>query len=223
MLLNELHRSIPFSKDDLNQIDHYNKLIDNHENDTMEKLHNYLSSNGYKFINAGSSTSAYSTPNGKFILKINNDIDRPFAWFALLTHQFPNKHFPIIGDAKFIHTNSGQKLYIYKVERLQELPSQISTKVSAAIEYILEYDLFSLYGYDLNRNQMEEKLSLDLPSKPREKLHSIFDRLGDEEMFDALKIIYKYKKEYEFDLGKYNPGNLMQNTGTIIINDPYTY
>jgi len=197
MKLNELTRYYEFepdiltvAKDEVGQ-SQYN-LIDKLENLGWNKVGN-RSSYSDVFVNA-------SKP---YILKINKEPDRAFAWFAFLTRRFPNIHFPRIGNMKVYKTSpkSTKKYYIYLIEKLEE----ISNSYTYASNWRNDVRLFSSYVW--GRCDIEE-------------LKNTEGDLGREKLFiDALTILKENKNEFRVDL---HNENLMQRTdGTIVIIDPY--
>ena len=159
-----------------------------------------LNNIGWKKLDNGLYSTVYANPNKPYILKVNNRPDRAFAWFALLTHKFPNIHFPKIGNAKF--TKIGNfNYYIYLIEKLKLiLPDQTAVTISdfcnaaASQWYSPIQDVIAQFSFE------------EFPV--------------DKELAAALRILGKYKKKCRLDI---HENNVMQRAdGTLVIIDPYT-
>ena len=168
---------------------------------------------GWNLINYGSFSHVFGNPSEPYILKVNYKPDRAFAWFAFLTHKFPNKHFPKISAMKAISLPP-QKIsdielsgvpkryaFIYAIERLNEAPYDIKKSVSWPFN---EYTRYSSVTLNDVKNYLEEHWS------PEDIVS----------LLEALTIItINNNRKFKYDL---HIGNFMQRAdGTLVIIDPY--
>jgi len=185
----------------------------------------YLKDNGWKCLSFGNYSTVYENPKYPYVMKVNRKYDRGFANFAILTHKFPNKHFPVIGNAKLINMD-GLKYHIYLIERLEKLDYQYHDIIDLlaysidlfenskdVIEYVdalimsnLKYDKFP----DLSDEQKKEDKAYRLEKWKR----FLISNTG---LIDSLLVV-KDAKHGSLDI---KPSNFMQRKdGTIVITDP---
>ena len=155
---------------------------------------------GWKPTGYGRVSMVYTNPNKPYVLKINYTYDRGFAWYAMLTHKFPNPHFPVIGNMKLVKIGK-VSYYVYLIEKLN---------YNAPNELPLTPDI---YNYVIKHP--ENDLST-LSEYTREKLKQ-------EPLFlEALRIIGSNAKKSRIPLHPdLTTANIMKrDDGTLVISDP---
>jgi len=165
----------------------------------------YLSDRGWKKTGfEGHYSTVYTNPNYQYVLKVNYNYDRAYAYYVFLIHKFPNKHFPIISNVKLITTGHGIKIYLYSIEKLYKLKDSDFINNYNEIENLLFAMRSTTQDYQVIYDQHPE-------------VHYYLEK--NPEMWEALKTMAKYGKGVlDFTLN-----NVMQRKdGTVVITDPFS-
>ena len=195
MKLNELTRDYQFDPEVL----HTAQSTVLYDRDFELKVR--MSALGWNQIGEPSSFSnVYANDSKPYILKVNRQPDRAFAWFAFLTRKFPNVHFPRIGNMKVMFLGpSARKCYIYLIEKLEEIPTRHSQD--------WKYDTYLFSGYIATNEKV------DILKKCKT------DAVKEQSFVDALTILKHHKKNFRVDL--HNENLMQRKDGTIVIIDPF--
>lgn len=211
MKLDEFTRTAPFTSQEKSA------FLDKIQAKTevqLEKL-------GWKYEDAGVYSDVFVNPSKDYILKINTRRDLGFLWFMFLAHKYPNPHFPRIMDvAVAAKDNEGEKLYIYKLERLEQVPKSMNPLLTT-----MDWCLVAIRNGEAEdvRDYIE-----NIPDKYRSNPSTIhigavgqLSKYLEEspELEKALNIIGKNAKNFIIDTGAFN--FMQRKDGTLVINDPY--
>jgi len=89
---------------------------------------------GWEFFNGGSFAAVYTNPKKPYILKINKQPDKAYAYYVSIIRKLHNKHFPKISDLKFIEVNGG-RYYIYLIEKLHK--AKYGVAIASRLDFIM--------------------------------------------------------------------------------------
>lgn len=180
-------------------------------NDEMKKL------GWYKIGNNSSYSSVFFNKSKPYILKINNNQDRAFAWFAFLTKKFPNPHFPNIGNMKVIkigQSKYARKYYVYLIETLHEVTNYPRIDKNFPFCYPCQAVLYN------PATPLKEITYLNRSAKKQKIPASAINYFKQNPKFlEALRILGWYHKNFQFDL--HNENMMQRSDRTIVIIDPY--
>jgi len=170
---------------------------------------NFFHKRGWKEIGSGFYSSVYSHQDKDFVVKINQRYDRAFAHFILLTHKFPNPHFPVISNVKLLKRDDGTKFYVYFMEKLNRVSDPSYTRYEDKIRWLMMF----LKGRDQPKLSIEQLMNTEyagcinyLKSVPH--------------LWEAFEVIAKYGKGSP-DLGIRNV--MQRDDGTIVFVDPLAF
>jgi len=165
----------------------------------------YLRNNGWEFSGSGYYSHVYQRPDKNYVIKVNQEYDRSFAYFVFLTHKFPNTHFPVISNVKLLKDNDGDKFYVYIIEKLDKLENEEFMDNRYGIENVFK---------DIRRNRDidEQRLSVRFP-ETYEYLQSNIS------LWKAIQIMGKYGKG-NVDIEYTN--TMQRKDGTIVFADPFS-
>ena len=165
----------------------------------LRSMNAFLRRKGWKLLGSGAYSLVYINLNEPFILKINKRQDQGFAWFALLTHKFPNKHFPKITAMRGVNID-GRFFHIYAIEKLVKIPQ---SDVAYLCRDIADSDI-GITG--------DSEVAALAEYMPLEEAKSLFN---------ACLILRKHNpRHFHVDL---HYDNIMQRKdGTVVINDPFS-
>ena len=156
----------------------------------------------------GQLSEIYINPKKSYILKINKTPDAAYEHFTRITKQFPNKHFPKIGDKKSIMVHN-EKYYVYVIEKLYPLNQERAEELADQFS-----DLVCFYWVD---GGMDDPDNDGWPKQFPDDSKNYFK--ANPSLLKALKILADQSKRFEEDI---HSGNIMQRKdGTIVIIDPY--
>jgi len=185
-----------------------------------------LEKRGWKFHGSGSFSKVFTNEKYPFVLKVTEEYDRAFAHFAILTHKFPNKHFPVIGNAKILTDDNGNKYHLYVMEKLYKLDRTESRYFNN------NFRLFSTFMNAMNWYDTD-KLTIPVIRKTFEFINdensngSNFDKdtfkdflRKNKSLIEALGTVAKYGKG-QFDI---HGDNIMKREdGTLVVIDPLAF
>jgi len=183
----------------------------------------YLKDNGWRGIGSGYFSLVYANPNYPYVMKVTKKYDRGFAKFAMLTHQHPNKHFPVIGNAKLIKTGMS-KYHVYLIEKLfplEERYEECVSMLSSIIDVVDNPTPENVNSHIANIIKRNIKFLRD-NDRDAEYMEDFYDQWQEfmkenGSVIEAMLIVLKYR-DGALDFA---PRNFMQRKdGTIVITDP---
>lgn len=222
MLLNEFERTLQFDKEILNPVNTFysgsnmrNKNSDRfrYERDYWDrKLTIDLKKIGWVRAGKGAFSEVFTNPTKDFVLKITKKPDRAFAWFALMTQLYPNKHFPKISNAKIYNIN-GINYHIFLIEKLIPVKKTpfISTLGRIADRFIYRKSNVLDNNFYVNNCNIKSK-----------SVQQVIQYLKENPSFEkALYILRNNENVRTKILPDIHSKNIMQRTdGTLVLTDP---
>ena len=160
---------------------------------------------GWEALSEGHFSIVFTKPNLPYVLKVNQQSDKPFQHFVELSKRYPNRHFPKISAVKQIEYDE-ETFYIYTIEKLNKIKTS-----------------FDLYRFA----DTIEKIAI-APDLYLETILNNVRRISEEEkqwfrdhpgLVKAARLVGKEKQWTTIDI---HDENIMQRKdGTIVIIDPY--
>lgn len=205
-----------------------------HRNKNWSQLMDEFEASGGKALGYGSYGSVFYHPRWPYVLKMYND--EYYTKFARFAYKNPHIAFPKIYNPPqriipfYKRFTSNAISYLVRMEKLEELPKDISGLLAKSISYGINYIRDMKSNNHENEYEETERLSVadrragKVPQIIKVKHHQyIIDILKQHPNFlpvyDAAYVILSQSFQAALDI--YNPNNYMQRTnGDIVITDP---
>ena len=151
---------------------------------------------GWEKIGAGGYSTVFEKVGEQYLLKVNDDFDRPYTDFVKITRRFKSTHFPIIVNSRTFKVDT-RDYRIYLVEKLYKIPAPIAIELADTIRIVMR---------GAGTRPGDPQVQRILENQPG--------------LLIAAKKLAANKGSNAIDM---HSGNIMQRKdGTIVIIDPYT-